>query len=98
MRDLTERRRWEEGLQKAREELDRKVEYRMEVGDTYGMTFRELTVLHLVAKGNADKEIAVTLGISPQTVNKHVARILHKMGASSRTEAGVRAIKNEIVE
>jgi DNA-binding NarL/FixJ family response regulator len=50
-----------------------------------------------VSKGKADKEIAVTLGISSQTVNKHVARILHKMGASSRTEAGVRAIKDGIV-
>ena len=98
VRDLTERRRWEEELQLAREELDKKVEHRMEEGETYGLTFRELTVLHLVASGKADKEIAVTLGISSQTVNKHVARILHKMGASSRTEAGVRAIKNEIVE
>jgi DNA-binding NarL/FixJ family response regulator len=31
-------------------------------------------------------------------VNKHVARILQKMNASSRTEAGVRAIKDRIVE
>jgi len=98
VRDLTERYRWEDELQRAREELDSKVEQRMEVADTYGMTFRELTVLHLVARGKADKEIAATLGISSQTVNKHVARILHKMGASSRTEAGVRAIKNEIVD
>ena len=98
VRDLTERRSWEEDLQRAREDLDSKVEHRMQVGDTYGLTFRELTVLHLVASGKADKEIGVTLGISSQTVNKHVARILHKMGASSRTEAGVRAIKNEIVE
>ena len=69
----------------------------MEERGNYGLSFRELTVLHLVSKGKADKEIAVTLGISSQTVNKHVARILHKMGASSRTEAGVRAIKDGIV-
>jgi PAS domain S-box-containing protein len=98
VRDLTERRHWEEELQQAREELESKVEGRMEKGGTYGLTFRELTVLHLVSRGKADKEIAVTLGISSQTVNKHVARILHKMGASSRTEAGVRAIKDGIVE
>ena len=98
VRDLTERKRWEEDLQQAREELDSKVESRMDGGSAYGLTFRELTVLHLVASGRADKEIAVTLGISSQTVNKHVARILHKMGASSRTEAGVRAIKDQIVE
>jgi PAS domain S-box-containing protein len=98
VRDLTERRHWEEELQQAREELESKVEGRMEKGGTYGLTFRELTVLHLISRGKADKEIAVTLGISSQTVNKHVARILHKMGASSRTEAGVRAIKDGIVE
>jgi PAS domain S-box-containing protein len=98
VRDLTERRRWEEELQQAREELETKVEGRMERGGTYGLSFRELTVLHLVSRGKADKEIAVTLGISSQTVNKHVARILHKMGASSRTEAGVRAIKDGLVE
>jgi PAS domain S-box-containing protein len=97
VRDLTERRRWEEELQQAREELESKVEGRMEQSGSYGLSFRELTVLHLVSKGKADKEIAVTLGISSQTVNKHVARILHKMGASSRTEAGVRAIKDGIV-
>ncbi len=98
VRDLTERRRWEEELQQVREELESKVERRMDAGSTYGLTFRELTVLHLVASGKSDKEIAVTLGISPQTVNKHVARILGKMDASSRTEAGVRAIKDGIVE
>ena len=54
-------------------------------------------MLHLASSGRADKEIAATLGISPQTVNKHVQRILHKMGASSRTEAVVRAIKEGVV-
>ena len=98
VRDLTERKRWEKQLERAREELDLKAEQRKDAGNAYALTFRELTVLHLVSRGKADKEIAVTLGISSQTVNKHVARILHKMGASSRTEAGVRAIKDRIVE
>lgn len=98
VRDMTERKRWEEELQQVREELESKVESGMDAGSAYGLTFRELTVLHLVARGKADKEIAVTLGISSQTVNKHVARILNKMSASSRTEAGVRAIKDQIVE
>jgi PAS domain S-box-containing protein len=97
IRDLSERRRWEEELQRAREELETKVEVRMEAGGNYGLSFRELSVLHLISMGMADKEIALTLGISSQTVNKHVARILHKMGASSRTEAGVRAIKDGVI-
>jgi PAS domain S-box-containing protein len=98
VRDLTERRRWVEELEQAKQELERKVGHKPNGENAYTLTLRELTVLHLVARGKADKEIAVTLGISSQTVNKHVARILHKMGASSRTEAGVRAIKDQIVE
>ena len=98
VRDLTQLRRWEEELQQAREELENEVERRLDAGQRYGLTFREHTVLHLVASGKSDKEIGVTLGISSQTVNKHVARILQKMNASSRTEAGVRAIKDRVVE
>jgi len=91
--DITERRRMEEELRKAREELEGKVERQMQRGRTYGLTFRELTVLHLVAAGNSDREMADKLGISPLTVSKHVANILNKMGASSRSEASARAVR-----
>ncbi len=97
VRNLTERKRAEEELQQTREELESRVEQRWGVQGAYGLTFRELTVLHLLSSGRADKEIAATLGIRPKTVNKHVQRILHKMGASSRTEVGVRAIREGIV-
>jgi len=40
-----------------------------------------------------DKEIAVPGGISRFTVNQHVRAAMSKMGASSRTEAAVRAIR-----
>ncbi|MGB6837509.1 MAG: PAS domain S-box protein [Dehalococcoidia bacterium] len=97
VRDITNRKRTEEALQRGREDLETRVEARMDGGNTYGLTFRELTVLHLVATGNADKEIAVGLGIRPRTVNKHLENILHKMGADSRTEAGVRALKEGLL-
>ena len=96
--DITERKRMEEALQRAREELEAKVERQLGRKNPYKLTFRELTVLHLVAAGRADKEIANELGISPLTVHKHVANVLGKMGASSRTEAGVRALREGLVE
>jgi DNA-binding CsgD family transcriptional regulator len=63
----------------------------------YGLTHRELAVLQLVVQGMADKQIADALGISIYTVNKHVGNILGKMNAVSRTEAGVRAIKEGLL-
>jgi PAS domain S-box-containing protein len=95
--DITERRRMEEELQKAREELEHKVEKQLEFGNPYGLTFRQLTILHLIADGQSDKEIGTVLGISPLTVAKHVSRVLRRMNASSRTEAGVRAFRERLI-
>ena len=92
--DVTERKKMEAELEKAREELERKVERQVQTKGAYGLTFRELTVLHLVATGSSDKDIAINLGISPLTVSKHVANILTKMGASSRSEASARAVRS----
>src|SRR5439155_1600265 len=86
-----------EQLGYAPEELEGKVERQMQQGRAYGLTFRELTVLHLVAAGNSDREMADKLGISPLTVSKHVANILSKMGASSRSEASARAVREALL-
>lgn len=51
------------------------------------LTGREREVLQLVALGLANKHIARRLGISEHTVKFHVAAILAKLGAASRTEA-----------
>jgi DNA-binding NarL/FixJ family response regulator len=51
------------------------------------LTLREREVLGLVAEGLANKAIARRLGISEHTVKFHVAAILSKLGAGSRTEA-----------
>ena len=96
VRDITERKRAEEALARAREQLEEGVERRLG-RDPYGLTFRELTVLHLVAAGKTDREIAGGLGISHLTVHKHVGNILGKMHASSRTEAGVRALREGLL-
>jgi DNA-binding NarL/FixJ family response regulator len=51
------------------------------------LTPRELEVLELMAKGLANREIAQALGISSHTAKFHVAQILEKAGAATRTEA-----------
>ncbi len=95
--DVTERRRAEEMLRNAREQLELKVERQLAKGDAYQLTFREFTVLHMVAEGMSDREIATALGISGTTVQKHVSNILGKMQATSRTEAGVRAFREGLL-
>jgi DNA-binding NarL/FixJ family response regulator len=51
------------------------------------LTEREQEVLELMARGQANKEIALKLVISERTVKFHVSAILSKLGASNRTEA-----------
>ena len=68
------------------------------MSNAYALTFRELTVLHLVAAGRADKEIARELGISFHTASRHVKNIMSKMNATSRTDAGVRAVREQLIE
>ena len=56
-------------------------------GQTEPLTNRESEVLQLMAAGLPNKVIAARLGISSHTVKFHVAAILSKLRASSRTEA-----------
>jgi len=51
------------------------------------LTAREREILQLVAEGLTNKAIALRLTISDHTVKFHVASILAKLGAGSRTEA-----------
>jgi DNA-binding NarL/FixJ family response regulator len=64
----------------------------------YDLSARELTVLHLIAAGMADKEISRALCLSTFTINKHVRAILVKMNASSRTAAAVKAIREGLLD
>jgi DNA-binding NarL/FixJ family response regulator len=52
-----------------------------------GLTAREWDVLALLMTGISNRVIATRLSISPNTVNKHVARILDKLAARSRSQA-----------
>jgi two-component system, NarL family, response regulator YdfI len=61
------------------------------------LTRRELEVLQMLAAGLSNKEIAVRLNISEHTVKFHVASILGKLGAASRTEAVSLGIRRGLV-
>jgi non-specific serine/threonine protein kinase len=52
-----------------------------------GLSAREWDVLSLLMTGLSNRLIAARLSISPNTVNKHVARILDKLAARSRSQA-----------
>jgi DNA-binding NarL/FixJ family response regulator len=61
--------------------------------DPVRLTARESQVLRLLAEGDRNKEIALHLRLRERTVKFHVANLLHKLGAQSRTEALRRAIE-----
>jgi DNA-binding CsgD family transcriptional regulator len=56
-----------------------------------GLSEREMEVLHELAAGHSNKEIAAHLHVSPNTIKTHVARLFEKPGAKRRTEAIRRA-------
>jgi DNA-binding NarL/FixJ family response regulator len=64
---------------------------------TEPLTPRERQVLQMLASGLVNKEIAAKLGISEHTVKFHVASILGKLGASTRTEAVSLGIRHGVV-
>lgn len=61
------------------------------------LTPREGEVLQMLASGLGNKEIAAKLTISEHTVKFHVASILGKLGAGSRTEAVSLGIRRGLV-
>jgi len=55
--------------------------------DSIPLTERENQVLQLLARGLANKQIALELGISEHTVKFHISSIYTKLGVTNRTEA-----------
>jgi len=62
------------------------------------LTPAEISVLRLIADGNANKQIADLLSISEETVKSRVKNILSKLGANDRTQAVVIGLKRGIIE
>jgi len=61
------------------------------------LTERETAVLRLVAKGQANKQVARELHIGEQTVKTHVSNILGKLQLQSRTQAALYAVRSQIL-
>lgn len=62
------------------------------------LTPREREVLGLLSVGSRNKEIALRLGLRERTVKFHVANVLRKLEAQSRTEALRRALELGLLE
>ncbi len=62
------------------------------------LTPREISVLKLIAGGNANKEIAAQLHISEESAKGYVKNILQKLGANDRTHAVTIGLKRGIIE
>lgn len=61
------------------------------------LTDREVTILGLVASGNANKEIGWQLSISEDTVKAHLRSIFAKLGVNDRTQAVTSALRRGII-
>ena len=61
------------------------------------LTPAEVRVLQLIARGNANKEIAEQLSVSEETVKGQVRNILSKLGAKDRTQAAMIGVKRGII-
>jgi len=74
------------------------VEQRLAARKTYEpLTPRELVVLHEMAKGLANKQIASVLNITPNTAKGYLKSILYKLHVADRTEAVTVAIQRGLI-
>lgn len=62
-----------------------------------GLSEREIEVLRLVAGQQSNKAIALTLGISPKTVERHVTHIYDKLGVTTRAGVALYATENGLI-
>lgn len=63
----------------------------------YNLTTKELGVLSLLADGNSNLEIAKKLKISINTTKVHMCSILQKLSVDDRTQAAIKAIRENLI-
>jgi DNA-binding NarL/FixJ family response regulator len=62
------------------------------------LTARESDVLNLAAAGNSNKQIAVRLSLSEETIKSYMKAIFARLGAMDRTHAVAIAVRNGLIE
>ena len=70
----------------------------VEQGSDEALTKRELQILHLVARGQRNKEVATSLLIAEETVRMHLKNIFGKLAAHDRTHAVTTALQRGIFQ
>jgi DNA-binding NarL/FixJ family response regulator len=65
-------------------------------GSNSGLTTRELEIISAIRTGNSNKEIALKLSISEETVKRHLSNIFGKLGVSSRLELAILASRHNL--
>ena len=86
------------GVHSGKKALSAEVSYEVaEHATDDALTPAEVRVLQLIARGNANKEIAEQLSVSEETVKGQVRNILSKLGAKDRTQAAMIGVKRGII-
>ena len=67
------------------------------IKDCYNLTQQEKRVLILLATGYNNSQIARELSISVNTTKVHVCSILQKMNVEDRTQAAIKAIRENLI-
>ncbi len=62
------------------------------------LTARETLALTLTSRGLSNKEIAAEMGVSPRTVQSHLASVFAKLNVASRTEAVMEGLRLGIID
>jgi DNA-binding NarL/FixJ family response regulator len=87
------------GVQAGKRSMSPEVSFRLaEHAVEDGLTPAEVTILSLIAQGNANKEIAAQLSTSEHTVKGQIRNILSKLDAKDRTHAAMIGLKRGIIE
>ena len=66
--------------------------------ERFGLTRREIEITSSVVAGLSNREIAVKLSLSEDTVKHHLTNIFNKMGASNRLELALFAVHHRLLE